>query len=108
VTDLGPIVDNAGAGRFELTVDGHTVFAAYQQSGRRIIFTHTEVPPELQGRGIGSALARAALDDVRARGLEVVPFCPFIAGYIRSHPEYLDLVSEQNRRRLKLEKEETA
>jgi predicted GNAT family acetyltransferase len=103
VTELGPVVDNPRAGRFELTIDGHTAIAAYQMSGGSIVFIHTEVPPELQGRGVGSALARAALDDARARGLAVIPFCPFIAGYIRSHPEYLDLVSEHNRRRLKLE-----
>lgn len=96
------VVDNAAAGQFELSVDGHTAFAAYQLVGRSIVFTHTEVPPALQGRGVGSALARGALDAARARGAEVVPLCPFIASFIRAHHEYLNLVSERNRQRLRL------
>ena len=56
MTELGPIVDNAAAGRFELTVDGHTAFAAYKPAGHRIVFTHTEVPSELQGRGVSRLL----------------------------------------------------
>lgn len=101
--DLGPVVDNAAAGRFELTVDGSTAFSAYRMVGHSIIFTHTEVPPELQGRGVGSTLARHALDTAREQGFEVVPLCPFIAGFIRAHHEYLDLVSNRNRQRLQLE-----
>jgi predicted GNAT family acetyltransferase len=54
--------------------------------------THTEVPQELSGRGIGSRLARGVLDDIRAAGLKVVAKCPFMAGYIGKHPEYADLV----------------
>jgi uncharacterized protein len=53
---------------------------------------HTEVPPELGGRGIGSKIAGGALDLVRARGLKVVAECPFIAGFIGKHPEYTDLL----------------
>jgi predicted GNAT family acetyltransferase len=102
--DLGPVVDNVGEQRFDLTVDGHTAFAAYQRDGNVIVFTHTEVPQELQGRGVGSGLARGALDAARAEGAEVVPLCPFIASYIRRHPVYLDLVSERNRRRLNLDR----
>jgi predicted GNAT family acetyltransferase len=102
--DLGPVVDNGDEQRFELVVDGLTAFAAYQRDGNVIVFTHTEVPPELQGRGVGSALARGALDAARAEGAEVVPLCPFIASYIRRHPEYLDLVTERNRKRLNLER----
>ena len=104
MTDSQPIVDNPDAGRFELTVDGWTAFSEYHMLGRAIVFTHTEVPEELQGQGVGSALARGVLAIARERGQEVVPLCPFIADYIRSHPEYLDLVSEHNRRRLRLER----
>jgi predicted GNAT family acetyltransferase len=103
MNENSPVVDNAAAGRFELTVDGRTAFAAYDQDGRAIVFTHTEVPGELRGKGVGSALARGALAAARARNAEVVPLCPFIASFIRAHPEYLDLVSAHNRRRLKLE-----
>lgn len=99
-----PVIDNEEARRFEINVDGHMATANYERAGRQIIFTHTETPAALRGRGIGSLLARSALDEARARGLEVVPLCPFIAGYIRAHPEYLDLVSERDRARLNLER----
>jgi hypothetical protein len=102
MTEFGPVVDNAAEGRFELTVEGHTAFAEYRENGHRIVFTHTEVPPELEGRGVGSALARGALDAARSRGAAVVPLCPFIAAFIRRHHDYLDLVSEGTRRRLNL------
>jgi uncharacterized protein len=72
-------------------------FAAYLRHGREIVFTHTEVPPALEGRGVGSRLARAALDDARRHGLTVIPRCPFIAAFIRRHPEYRDLVPEARR-----------
>jgi predicted GNAT family acetyltransferase len=70
-------------------------FAAYRLRGEPtsiVVFTHTEVDPAYEGKGVGSALARAALDDVRARGLGVVAICPFISAYIRRHPEYADLL----------------
>ena len=103
MSDLGPVVDNAGEQQFELDVEGLTAFAAYQRDGNAIMFTHTEVPPQLQGQSVGAALAQGALDAARAVGAEVVPLCPFIASYIRKHPKYLDLVTEENRRRLKLD-----
>ena len=56
-----------------------------------ITFVHTEVPPELGGKGIGSKLVRGALDQVRARKLRVVAQCPFVKAYIEKHPEYADL-----------------
>jgi predicted GNAT family acetyltransferase len=103
MNEINPVVDNPSAGRFELTIDGRTAFAAYTASGRSIVFTHTEVPAEMQGKGVGSTLARGALDAARSRNAEVVPLCPFMASFIRSHPQYLDLVSARNRQRLKLE-----
>jgi predicted GNAT family acetyltransferase len=57
-----------------------------------VTLVHTEVEPEWEGHGIGSKLVLGALDDVRARGLRIRPLCPFVAGYIRHHPEYEDLV----------------
>jgi predicted GNAT family acetyltransferase len=54
---------------------------------------HTEIEPAFDGRGLGGQLARAALDDVRRRGVRAVARCPFIAGYIERHPEYQDLVA---------------
>ena len=68
-------------------------FVLYQRHERRIALIHTEVEPRHQGAGLAGRLARAALDDVRELGLEVVPLCPFVAAYIRRHAdEYLDLV----------------
>jgi predicted GNAT family acetyltransferase len=84
--------NNPSLGRYELDVEGHTAVAYYERADDVVTFIHTEVPQELSGRGIGSRLARGALDAVRAEGLEVVAKCPFVAGYIAKHPEYADLV----------------
>jgi uncharacterized protein len=86
------VENNAAAGRFEAVVDGQLAQAQYRHVGERILFTHTEVPEQLEGRGIASQLARAGLDFARAEGLTVVPLCPFIASYIERHPEYKELV----------------
>jgi uncharacterized protein len=88
----GQVRDNAARHRFELDADGATALAHYSLSDGVITFTHTEVPAALGGRGIGSQLARGALDDVRARGLKVVAQCPFVAVHIAKHPEYGDLL----------------
>jgi predicted GNAT family acetyltransferase len=84
--------NNTRLGRFELDVDGHIAAAYYKRAPGVITFTHTEVPAEISGRGIGSKLARAALDAARAQGLKVVAKCPFIGGYIAKHPEFGDLL----------------
>lgn len=85
--------DNPDEARYEVEVDGELGMIEYRLRGTTIIFTHTEVPEAFEGRGIASAIARFALDDARARGLRVVPQCPFVAGYIKRHPEYEDLVA---------------
>jgi uncharacterized protein len=84
--------DNAALHRFELEVDGHTAVSYYRPSPGVITFTHTEVPPELGGRGIGSTLLKGALELVRAQGLKVVSQCPFVTAYLGKHPEFNDLV----------------
>lgn len=93
------LADNAPAHRFELRVDG-TVAAhtEYNVLKGALLFTHTEVLPQFEGKGLASKLIAFALDDVRRRGLLAIPVCPFVAAYIRKHPEYLDLVSEESRR----------
>lgn len=92
--------DDPERSRYELVVDGRPAgIALYRLDGERITMYHTEVEPEYEGRGLGDELARAALDDVRRRTLVLVPVCPFIAGYIRRHPDdYLDLVVPTLRR----------
>lgn len=72
-------------------------FAEYFLSEGEIAFIHTEIDPGFAGRGLGGLLARGALGDARARGLRVLPYCPFIRGWIRKHPEYADLVPEARR-----------
>lgn len=77
--------------------DGETLagLAAYLLTQNHlIVFTHTEVESGYEGNGVGSQLAKAALDDARTRGLGVVPLCPFIKGWIERHPDYADLVHE--------------
>jgi predicted GNAT family acetyltransferase len=86
------IENNESAQRYETLVDGHRSIIQYRLEGDRIIFLHTDVPAALEGRGIGSALARTALEDARARNLTVIPSCPFVREYIRRHPEYEPLV----------------
>jgi predicted GNAT family acetyltransferase len=88
----GEVRNNPEQNHFELEVEGHTAIAVYALSAGVITFTHTEVPSALEGRGIGSKLARGALDAARAQGLKVMARCPFIAGYIRKHAEYQDLL----------------
>jgi uncharacterized protein len=77
--------------RYAATVDGMEAVADYHRRGNVIAFTHTLVPPEIQGRGVASALARKALDDARAAGNQVVPSCAFFDGFMKEHPEYDDL-----------------
>ena len=83
--------DNADRHRFELDVDGQNAFAVYRREGDKLLITHTETPVALRGQGVASALVRGLLDIARARGLKVVPKCPFVAGYLDKHPEYADL-----------------
>jgi predicted GNAT family acetyltransferase len=94
MTDSGmadEVRDNPTQQRFELEVEGRIAAACYSLAPGVITFTHTEVPDAMAGRGIGSRLARGALEAVRARGLQVVAQCEFIAGYIAKHAEYQDL-----------------
>ena len=93
-TSDADVFDHQEASRYEIRVDDRVAgFAEYESRPGRVVFTHTEVADEFEGRGLAGRLARAALDDVRSRGLLVVPLCPYIAGYIDKHPEYADLLA---------------
>ena len=85
--------DNKAEHEFELVVDGHRAVAAYQLEDDTIVFTHTIVPKAIEGRGVASRLIRGALDQVRDRGLKVIPQCPFVAAYIKRHPDVQDLLA---------------
>ena len=87
------VADNPDQNQFEGRLDGRIVaHSEYEMAPGVITFLHTEVDPAFEGKGLGGALASNALDDVRARGLQVVARCPFIAAYIRRHREYRDLL----------------
>jgi predicted GNAT family acetyltransferase len=86
------VTDNEALGRYEMVVDGVTAFVTYSRHGDRLTLVHTEVPPALGGRGVGSTLATAVLEGVRRRGLHVVPECEFMAAFIKRHPGFADLV----------------
>lgn len=86
--------DDPDARRFTAHADGGVAVLEYRREGDRLRLVHTGVPEALEGKGVGSRLVRFALDQARERGLKVWPDCPFVAAYIRRHPEYLDLVDE--------------
>jgi predicted GNAT family acetyltransferase len=79
--------------RYEIEVDGEVAgFINYRRDDGVIELVHTDVAPKWEGQGVGAALVQGALDDLRARGSKVRPYCPFVAKYIHRHPEYQDLV----------------
>jgi predicted GNAT family acetyltransferase len=80
--------------RYEIEVDGEVAgFLIYRREPGLLELVHTDVDPKWEGQGVGAALVQGALDDVRARGLKVRPYCPFVVAYILRHPEYQDLIT---------------
>lgn len=86
------VVHDEDSHRFTVTEDGETAELAYHTAGNQIIFTHTGVPAPLEGRGIGSSLAKAGLEYAQQQEMEVVPQCPFVRSYIERKPEYQSLL----------------
>ncbi len=86
------VTDNPTAHRFETEIDGLRAIADYRITGDTMSFTHTEVPEQFRGQGVGEALAEFALNSARERNLKVEPLCRFIAAYIERNPQYQDLV----------------
>lgn len=90
------VEENPAKHRFEILVDDALAgFTAYLPRGEVLVFTHTEVDQRFQNMGVGAALIRGTLDQIRERGGRVVPKCPFMAAFIKRHPEYGDLVTTQ-------------
>jgi uncharacterized protein len=86
--------DNPEELRYEAVRDGQLVgLIRYRTEPGVVVLVHTEVDEAVEGTGVGSQLVRGALDDIRARGLRLVPVCPFVAAYLRRHSEYADLVA---------------
>ena len=98
MTESVQVTNNEQGRRYEIALRGRVVgFAEYRPAGEALMFTHTEVEEGHEGQGLGSRLVRFALDDARSRGIQVVPMCQFVAGYIRNHREYVDLVQPGQR-----------
>ena len=97
------VSDNEERGRFEIDLGDAVAIAEYTLPNGAIMFTHTEVPPEHEGKGVGSALIRAGLAAARERGLKVSPICPFFAAYMKKHEEVQDLLDDSWRRRFGLD-----
>src|SRR5215218_551137 len=95
------VVDVPEKGRFEVRLDDRVVgLASYHIDGGTMTLPHTEVDPSVGGRGIGTALVAGVLDAARERGLHVLPYCSFVRHYIQQHPETIDLVAAEDRRRM--------
>jgi hypothetical protein len=93
---MSAVTNNTAKNRYELAVEGHIAATYYDIAGGVITLLHTEVPPELGGKGIGSTLTKGALDQVRGAGLKVIAECPFVKAYIDKHPDYADLLKEKS------------
>ena len=94
----GSVTDNAAKQRYELVVDGSLLgFVQYRDRTDARVLIHTEVDPLHEGKGVGTRLVESALADIRARGVELVPLCPFVRAYLRDHPEQADLVAARAR-----------
>jgi predicted GNAT family acetyltransferase len=102
-TEEVDVADVPGRSRFEVRVDGELAgFTEYRRHPGVIAFVHTEIDPGFEGRGLASVLVRIALSAARSEDLSVLPFCPFVRGYIAGHSEFLDLVPEDMRPRFRL------
>src|SRR6201999_3715962 len=87
------VVNNEADQRFQAEVGGNLAYLQYHKRQGQIVYTHTEVPKEMEGKGIGGKLAKAALEQAKAEHLRVVAQCPFVASYIQRHKEYQPLLA---------------
>ncbi len=90
---MSEVRDNTAASRFELDVDGHTALADYRRQGDRLLITHVETPPALQGGGVAARVMDGVVAAARAEGLKIVPICSYAAAYMRRHTEHADLLA---------------
>ncbi len=84
------VTHNVAQQRYELPVEHGLAIAVYREQVDARVFTHTEVPPEDEGKGIGARIVKAALEDTRNQGFRIVPACSFVVAYVRRHPEFDD------------------
>ncbi len=86
------LIDNAAKKQYEFHVEGQVTRIEYIKAQDKIYLTHTEVPRELEGKGIATELVKQVLEDIKVKELTLVPMCPFVAMYIKRHPEWKTLV----------------
>jgi predicted GNAT family acetyltransferase len=97
-TVAATVVDNKAADRYELLLEGERVGELlYRAHDDFLTLIHTEVDPRFEGRGLADHLVTSALDDIRERGLQIVPICPYVAAFMGRHPEYESLVRRRYR-----------
>jgi predicted GNAT family acetyltransferase len=89
---MSEVQDNPERQRFELALPGAVAFIDYRRNGKTVSLVHAEVPPQFEGKGYGSQLAKGTLDLLRAEGSKVIPRCAFVVAYLKRHPAYQDLV----------------
>ncbi len=89
------VIDNVTDNQYEIHTGDFIPKIKYIKSGGKIFLTHTEVPKQLQGKGIGNLLVKEVLEDINQKGLRLVPLCPFVSAYIRRNPEWNFLVSKE-------------
>lgn len=87
------INESANKKRFEVELESKWAFIDFIRAENKMYLTHTEVPPELEGKGIGSSLVKYALQQIKDEGRKLVPLCPFVAAYLKRHPEYHSLLA---------------
>jgi uncharacterized protein len=93
VSDPQQVTDNEAGSRFEVHADGQLAQLQYRRNGNRFVLIHTEVPGQLEGRGLGGALVTAAIDRAARDGMTVVPLCPFARGWLERHPDVASRVT---------------
>ncbi len=84
------VTHNVVRNRYEMPTEHGLAIAEYRQQGDTLVFTHTEVPPQDEGKGLAAKVVRAALEDTHRRGLKIVPACSYVVAYVRRHPEFDD------------------
>ena len=89
-----PLINNQEQQRFELEVDGYTAFIEYKESGKQVILIHTEVPEELEGKGVGTAIVEKTLEHIESNQQTLVPLCPFVIAFLKRHPDWNRLLSD--------------
>jgi predicted GNAT family acetyltransferase len=90
--DISKLALKVKPNRLELTVDGHVAFVQYETIKKTLVLIHTEVPKELEGKGVGKAIVEKTLEYAKANGFKIIPLCPFIKVYLKRHPEWNELL----------------